>query len=315
MRWKTRSGYASHLRVHVIPFIGSARLPQRRDGARPFESAVGWEGRPRGWGERLTRSPWRSLIGDVRAQQLLRRHPVVTVAVAAAAPLVVAAALAALGEALSSATQVLVLVALVVTFSATGIRAAGVAAALSAVAWFDFFLTAPYRSFAINDPNDIEAAVLLLVIGGIVTETARWGQRNEAALGREVGYVDGVLATAESVASDQRTAEEQARSICLRIKEVLDLDACRFEPGATAERFALTLNADGSVTKAGEMVDVERDGLPVDSVVVLPVRSGGEVRGRFLLTSGSHVARPSGRQRRVAVLLADQISSSLNERP
>jgi len=30
VRWKTRSGYASHLRVHVIPFIGSERLTELR---------------------------------------------------------------------------------------------------------------------------------------------------------------------------------------------------------------------------------------------------------------------------------------------
>jgi integrase len=30
VRWKTRSGYASHMRVHVIPFIGSARLTDLR---------------------------------------------------------------------------------------------------------------------------------------------------------------------------------------------------------------------------------------------------------------------------------------------
>ena len=30
MRWKTRSGYASHLRVHVIPSIGAARLTELR---------------------------------------------------------------------------------------------------------------------------------------------------------------------------------------------------------------------------------------------------------------------------------------------
>lgn len=235
-----------------------------------------------------------------------------TVVAALAAPLVVAAVLALVRESVTPATDVLVLVAVVVAFSTTGLREAGLGAAVSAAIWFDFFLTEPYRSFAITDANDVEAAVLLLVIGGIVTETALWGQRNEAALSREVGYVDGVLATAESVAGDQGTLDEHARLICLRISEVLNLDSCRFEAGATAGPFAYSLNHDGSVTKAGRKIDVDRDGLPVDSVVVLPVRSVGELRGRFLLTAASHVARPSERQRRVAVLLADQIAGTLN---
>jgi K+-sensing histidine kinase KdpD len=248
----------------------------------------------------------------MRAQQLLRQHRVATVVAAVVMPLVVAAVLALLRESVTPATDVLVLVAVVVAFSTTGLREAGFAAAASAAIWFDFFLTEPYRSLAITDPNDLEAAVLLLVIGGIVTETALWGQRNEAALGREVGYVDGVLATAESVAGDQGTLEEHAHLICLRMSEVLNLDSCRFEAGGTAEPLAYLLNPDGSVTQAGRKIDVDRDGLPVDSVVVLPVRTGGELRGRFLLTAASHVARPSERQRRVAVLLADQIAATLN---
>lgn len=248
----------------------------------------------------------------MRARQLLREYRVATVVAAAASPLVVAAVLAPLRETVTPATDVLVLVAVVVTFSATGLREAGLAAAVSAAVWFDFFLTEPYGSLAINDPNDLEAAVLLLLIGGIVTETALWGQRNEAALSKEVGYVDGVLATAESVAGDQRTPEEHAHLICLRMSEVLNLDSCRFEPGGTVEHFAYILSHDGSVTKGGRKVDVDRDGFPVDSVVVLPVRTGGELGGRFLLTAASHVARPSERQRRVAVLLADQIAGTLN---
>lgn len=230
-------------------------------------------------------------------------------------PLLVAAALAPFRDNLTPATAVLVLVAVVVAFSTTGLRSAGLAAALSAAAGFDFFLTAPYQSFAINDANDIEAAVLLLVIGALVTETALWGQRTDAALAREVGYVDGVLATAESVSAEQLGPQEHAHLVSLRICEVLDLDSCRFELGGTFDPSVPTLNHDGSITKAGQHVDVNRDGLPVDSVVALPVRSGGELRGRFVLTAASHVARPNERQRRVAVLLADQIAATLNEAP
>ena len=246
-------------------------------------------------------------------QRFLRDHPSATVAAAVVTPLAVAAVLAPLRDAVTAATDVLVLVAVVVIFSATGLRAAGLAAALSAAVWFDFFLTEPYLSFAINDANDLEAAVLLLVIGGIVTETALWGQRQEAALSRETGYVDGVLATAESVAVSEHSREEVARMISQRICEVLDLDTCSFEPGGTADSLAPTLHHDGSVTRGGGTVDVAREGLPVDSVVVLPVRTGGQVRGRFLLTAASHVARPTVQQRRVAVLLADQLAGALSE--
>jgi hypothetical protein len=63
------------------------------------------------------------------------------------------------------------------------------------------------------------------------------------------------------------------------------------------------------VTRGGSSLDIDRGGLPIDSVVVLPVRTGTVVRGYFQLTAASHVARPSRDQRRVAVLLADQVAA------
>ncbi len=101
---------------------------------------------------------------------VIRDHRLATTFVAALLPLAAAALLSLVRDTVSSATAVLVLVAFVVAAGTTGIRAAGLAAAVSAVAWFDFFLTEPYNSFAIVGAADLEAAVLLLVIGGIVTE-------------------------------------------------------------------------------------------------------------------------------------------------
>ena len=52
---------------------------------------------------------------------------------------------------------VLVLVVWVVAAAATGDRPAGVLAAVSAGAWFDFFLTEPYLRFTIADADDIKS--------------------------------------------------------------------------------------------------------------------------------------------------------------
>ena len=207
----------------------------------------------------------------------------------------------------TAATAVLVLVAVVVATCATGIRAAGLAATLSAVAWFDFFLAEPYNSFTINDANDVEAAVLLLVIGGIV-----WGPPSGACGGRtlrrQTGYLGGVLATAETLAAHHESRDEVTQAVAQRIVEVLDLDSCRFISGPRPDPGAPTLEQDGSLVRDGHHLNVERDGLPVDSTMVLPVRSGGQVRGHFVLTAATHVARPGAEQRRVASLLADQVA-------
>ena len=151
----------------------------------------------------------------------VREHRLATTVVAALAPLATAALLSLVRDSVTAATAVLVLVAVVVAACATGVRAAGLAATLSAVAWFDFFLTEPYNSFTINDANDVEAAVLLLVIGGIVTETALWGLRQEAALSRQTGYLGGVLATAETLAAHHESRDEVTQAVAQRIVEVL----------------------------------------------------------------------------------------------
>jgi GAF domain-containing protein len=48
--------------------------------------------------------------------------------------------------------------------------------------------------------------------------------------------------------------------------------------------------------------------------VALPVVHGGVVHGSFVLTSGSQIARPTGEQLRVAVLLAGQVGAALTSR-
>ena len=93
-----------------------------------------------------------------------------------------------------------------------------------------------------------------------------------------------------------------------RIREVLDLDRCEFVRERTVPGGPL-LERDGSVTRGGSSLDVDRGGLPIDSVIILPVRSGAAAHGYFQLTAASHVARPTRDQRRVAVLLADQVAA------
>ena len=170
--------------------------------------------------------------------------------------------------------------------AATGIRAAGLVAAVSSAAWFDFFLTQPYRSFAIDSAEDVEVALLLLVVGIAVTELALWGQRQRADLGRQRGYLDGVMATAESVARDADLAHRD------RVPSRTGSARCSTSTGVSSWRAALLpggpmLERDGTVTRGGGSLDVDRGGLPVDRVVVLPVRVADPcARGYFAAHGG-----------------------------
>lgn len=230
---------------------------------------------------------------------------------AAVAPLVSCAVLSAFRESVTVATSVLLLVLIVVGSAATGDRVAGLAAALSSGLWFDFFLTQPYNTFAIRDPDDIEVAVLLILIGAGVTELALWGRRQQERASARAGYLDGVLQTAEVVALHNDSPQAVAEQVAHQIAEVMEVERCRFVAGPVRDARYAVLGPDGTVVRNGHPLNLERDGLPTDEETVLPIRRGSDTLGHFILTSAAHLVYPSREQRRVAVLLADQMVSVL----
>ncbi len=222
-------------------------------------------------------------------------------------PLVVAATVGALRDSITAATAVLVLVLVVVAFGAVGDRVSGLLAAVSSGIWFDFFLTEPYYRFAVDDPDDIEAVVLLVLVGGAVTELALWGLRQQARASRRSGYLDGVLETAEESASAAGTAAEAIRRVTDRITAVLGVDRCRYLPDTAPWHGAPILERDGSVRRGDLVLEVDKDGLPTDEEICVVVGGAADRRGHLRISAASRVARPTLEERRVAVLLADHI--------
>lgn len=225
---------------------------------------------------------------------------------AVAGPVVVAAAASLVRAALAGTGAVLLLVLVVVAIGVAGDRPAGVLAALSAAASFDFFLTVPYYTLTIVGRDDVETAVLLLAIGIAVTEIAQWGRRQQGRSGRREGYLTGV-AHAARMASDGSRHSDLVHTVERMITDVLELDSTSYEP--SVERFEPSgrpvLNRDGVVSWRGQVIDVARDGLPTMDLIELPAgRDGG---GRFLLTASSRVRRPDPEQLAVAVTLAEQV--------
>jgi K+-sensing histidine kinase KdpD len=258
-------------------------------------------------------------------ESILSAHRPMVIAAAAAIPLVACAVLSAVRDSIANTNAALGLVLLIVAAASTGIRAAGLVAAVSSAASFDFFLTQPYNQFAITDPADIETAVLLVLVGIAVSEIALWGRRQQATASREQGYLDGVLTTAATVGAGRRSTTSLIDDVCAQIVEVLQLDGCRFDlrridtgNNATGSSdtgtnsILATLNDDATMTYNGRPYDVHRHGLPTDSEIALPVQSGGLVRGRFLLTAATRMVRPTVEQLRVAVALANQVGAALS---
>jgi K+-sensing histidine kinase KdpD len=227
-------------------------------------------------------------------------------------PLLTCAIFATVRDSITAATVVLVLVLWVVAAAATGDRIAGLLAAVSGGAWFDFFLTAPYQQFAIKGSDDIEATILLVVIGLAVTEIALWGHRQQARAAGRSGYLEGVLFAARLVSDGDTPASALVDVVARQITDVLGADECRFVEGPVTDTRVAVLDHDGEVTRGDHTVDVDRVGMPSNDFVAIPVRRGSRVVGHFLLTATSQVTYPSAEQRRVAVLLADQVAAAVD---
>jgi K+-sensing histidine kinase KdpD len=226
------------------------------------------------------------------------------------APVVVGALLSAVHGLVANNNAALVFVLVVVAVAATGNRAAGLLAALVSAASFDFFLTQPYLNLAINQRDDIEAAVLLTLIGLAVTEIALWGRRQQARASTRAGYLDGVVSAARLAASGAMSPSEVVELVGHQIGEVLGVDDCRFDAGPSHPDRP-RVQADGSITWRDRVVDVDREGLPTLDVIELPVTSAGVERGRFLLVSTSALRRPDLERRQVAVTLAEQAATAV----
>jgi K+-sensing histidine kinase KdpD len=243
------------------------------------------------------------------AGRFFQRHQVAVLLVSFLAPLVACALLALVRDAIDNTNAALILVLLVVAAASTGLRLAGLLAAASSAAWFDFFLTAPYGRFTINDRADIETTVLLILVGVAVTEICLWGRRQQAKASRESGYLSGVLSAAEQIGTGSVPAAAVIEHVQRLLVDVLDLDSARFQE-ATSQPLP-TLELDGEVALGAHKIDIDRQGLPTDSELRLVVRNAGVTHGEFRLTASTHVARPTIEQRRVACLLADQVGAAL----
>lgn len=244
----------------------------------------------------------------------IETHKSVVLVVAMGLPLLWCALAAHLRGNITAAAAALVLVLLVVGAGSTGDRLAGVVAAASGGLWFDYFLTAPFNRFRIKNASDVEVTVSLVLVGLAVTELTLWGRREQAKASARAGYLDGVLKTSQIVSGQFSTAA-LIDQVAVHITELLDVDACRFVEGITIPPKSAILGPDGDVAARGAALNVERDGLPSMEETVLPTQHHGITYGWFLITAATQIARPTLEQRRVAVLLANQVGASYATAP
>ena len=230
------------------------------------------------------------------------------VAAGLVAPLALAAILVPVRSSFANTDAALAMIVIVVAVAAAGNRLAGFVAAVSAAAWFDFFLTRPYERFTISRAADIETTVLLVVIGAAVTEIAVWGRRQHSAASRRAGYLDGINDAARAVAAGDSPSALVDR-IAAGLIQLLSLRSCEFQYGVAGLGGPARLEHDGSVTFRGQPYDPIAGEWPPAVPLELLVESGGRLRGRFLMQPGQWW--PGREELLIAVALADQAGAAL----
>ncbi len=235
------------------------------------------------------------------------RRDLLAVLAGLALPLALTALLVPVRTQFANTDAALLLMLAVVGVAALGNRLAGVIAAASGAVWFDFFLTRPYERFTITRSTDVETTVLILVIGVAVTELAAWGRRQHLAATRRAGYLSGINAAAEAIAAG-KSPPALVDQVCDRLTQLLGLRVCRFEYGVAGLGKPARLLHNGLVMVGSREQDVQRDGMPAETELL--VEAGGILQGRFMLQAlpGSH---PAPEIRLVAIALADQVGAAL----
>jgi K+-sensing histidine kinase KdpD len=231
------------------------------------------------------------------------------IAAGLAGPLVLAAVLVPFRTNFANTDAALAMILLVVVVAAAGNRTAGYVAAVSAAAWFDFFLTRPYGEFTITRATDIETTILLLVIGIAVTEIAVWGRRQHASASKRAGYLEGINDAARAVATGA-SPSTLIDQIAASLARLLSLRSCQFQYGVAGIGRPARLQHDGQVLLNGVPYDFAAADLPAGTGLELLTESGGRLQGRFLMEPEPG-NRPTREQLLVAAALADQAGAAL----
>jgi hypothetical protein len=226
--------------------------------------------------------------------------------VALAGPVVAATLLVPLRAEIRTSNVSLVLVVVVVVAAVLGGRMGGAVAALVSMAAFDFFFTRPYDSFTINSRDDVETAVLLLIVGLIVGEVVVRARRSRVVAQESRAEVVRVRRLSELAAG----GEPAGRLIGIvqgELVSLLPVRECRFEP--LPFRHAVP-----ELTHEGVRIPGSEDAIGgSDGTVALPVFGDGRAVGRFVLQleTGSTGIEVPPEDRALAVALADQLGTVL----
>lgn len=237
---------------------------------------------------------------------------VVAVVFGVVAPLLLALVLIPVRTEVTNTNAALLLVAVVGAVAALGNRLAGAVAALSSAAWFDFFHAEPFQSFDIQDGADIETALLLLMVGLVVSQLAARTRILRRFAVTEASHLERLHRMTRLVSAGT-SADDVVSRVQQELVDVLELSECRFEYGSAYEEpvgSPARLDPDGSVRVPDWIWDVDLQGWP-DGEIELRVTVLDRYLGRFMMTPTPDAAPPPLEARLVAVDLSAQAAVAL----
>jgi hypothetical protein len=237
-----------------------------------------------------------------------RFPPEVTIAAAGVLPVLVAGLLVPLRDDLVGTNLALILVVVVVVGAAFAGRVGGAFAAVTAALGYNFFLTEPYLSLTIDDSDDVETAILLLVVGLLVGQLAARSRRHLSEVEQGRSEIARLRRIADLVAHGEAGADVLLAAQA-ELTGLFDLERCRFEAGLP-DGTRPVLERTGAVSGQREWRFAGGDLALPPAGVDLPVLGHGRPVGRFVLLPRPGVGA-SLEARVVGVAIADLVGSVL----
>ena len=235
------------------------------------------------------------------------RHPPVRYALAIAVPVGIAAATAPFRGRVPNTTVALLLALAVTVLAATGPRAVGACAGMSAGLGFDVLHTRPYGSLAIAGAVDVQTTVLLVLLGLAVGQMAARSRRHRGRVVDTVSDLVRVHGVAEMVAAGE-PVDQVVLAAADAIIDVLGLSSCVFDPSFSAVPGPF-VERHGAVSWGRLAWSHATLGLP-SAPVSLVLEHQGRPVGRFVLT-GSPGHPVSDWELLAAVALANQAGCAI----
>jgi Domain of unknown function (DUF4118) len=210
-----------------------------------------------------------------------------------------------------AAADIALLLAVVILLAATlGGRVVGAVAAVEAAFAFDLFFTRPYYSLRINRAEDVETAVLMLIVGVAIGEIVTRGKRDRFAAHVSRSNLERVSRITELAAG----GEPPGRLIRVARRELLDLldlNDAEFERPPFFDALP-RLNHSGLSIPPSLGIDTRAD-TKRSSKIELPIWAEGLEVGRFVLTLADDATglEFAPEARTSALALADRLGVAL----